>query len=174
MIQNYEGFQWFVLDVNPEPWAVGPVGTGRRNGKVYAYVGQNQQLKAYQEAIKEAIGEADLFLEGPMEILFLFWRRRDEYTTPQARTHRKHEADDTNMVKAAEDALQGVLFKNDKDTHIVHGVVVEQGPRVRGKVVIGIRQIWNEVQDIVRSLPMQVKNEIAALDEQSGNEWPPS
>jgi hypothetical protein len=44
---------WYVVHVNPEPWAVGPLDLGRRGGKVYATMGQNQQLAAYQEAVRE-------------------------------------------------------------------------------------------------------------------------
>jgi Holliday junction resolvase RusA-like endonuclease len=129
---------WFVLDVNPEPWAIGPVGYRRSGGKMSAYVGQNQQLNAYKEAIKESIGKQDM-LTGKVSITFFFWRNRAEYTTPQSRSHRKHEADATNMQKATEDALQGILYGNDKDNMHVESYVVEQGPDVEGKVVIRAR-----------------------------------
>lgn len=128
---------WYVLELNPEPWAVGPVGMGRRNNKPYAYVGRNQQLHAFQEAVKEEL--VSVMIEGPIELQFFFWRNRADYTTPQARTARKHEADGTNMAKALEDALQGVFYKNDKDVVSMHWEVVDQGPEVVGKIVIAIR-----------------------------------
>lgn len=129
--------RWYVLEVNPEPWAIGPVGTARRGGKVTSYVGRNQQLDAYKEAVKEALGEQAL-IEGKVELKFFFWRNRAEYTTPQAKLHRKHEADLTNLQKATEDALQGVLFTNDRDVQHIESYIVEQGPEVEGRVVIGI------------------------------------
>lgn len=132
-------WRWFALDLNPEPWSLGPVGSARRGGKIVSFVGRNAQLHAYEEAVKEAIGD-QTWVEGPIELRFYFSRVRSEYTTPQARSHRKHEADLTNLQKATEDALQGVLFKNDKDVKSVHSVMVDQGPEVQSYIIIGIRQ----------------------------------
>ena len=131
---------WFVLDLNPEPWAIGPVGYSRRGGKMSAYVGRNQQLDAYKQAIKEALDFEGPMLEGKVTLNLWFWRHRAEYETPQARTHRKHEADATNLQKSTEDALQGVLFANDKDVRVVRSVVVDQGPEVVGRIVIHVRE----------------------------------
>ncbi len=133
-------WHWFLIDVNPEPWAVGPVGSGRKNGKLYSYVGRNDQLWHFQQAVKEDLGKPGIYFEGKMELQFYFWRRRDEYQTYQARGHRKHEADLTNLQKATEDALQEILFKNDKDSNDIHSVMVAQGPDVIGKIVVAIRQ----------------------------------
>ena len=152
--------RWFVLDVNPEPWAIGPVGYSRRGGKMSAYVGRNQQLHSYQEAVREALGTGHEMIDGPFQLYFWFWRRRDEYKTPQSRTHRKHEADATNLQKATEDALQGVLFKNDKDTRIIRSVMVEQGPDVEGKIVFQIKPIENFN---VGTFPLQVQQQIDEL-----------
>jgi Holliday junction resolvase RusA-like endonuclease len=146
--------RWIALDVNPEPWAIGPVGYSRRGGKMSAYVGRNQQLDAYKEAIREALGEQPK-LDGKVTLVFYFWRNRAEYLTAQARTHRKHEADVTNLQKATEDACQGVLFDNDRDVACVYSEMREQGPDVIPAVVIGIDSY------IETELPPQV---IALLD----------
>jgi Holliday junction resolvase RusA-like endonuclease len=152
---------WYVLHLNPEPWAIGPVGTSRRGGKMVSYVGQNKQLNAYKEAVKEEIeSQEPVFIEGNIDLTFFFWRNRADYTTPQSRTHRKHEADVTNLQKATEDALQGVLFKNDKDNTHVESFMMDQGPDVEGCIVVRIRQapdwnpllmlsanIWNQVAE---------------------------
>jgi Holliday junction resolvase RusA-like endonuclease len=122
----------FYLDINPEPWAIGPVSVGRgAGGKMYPVVGRNQQLNAYQQAVKEAMLEQSQVSHEPTkdvkwQLHFGFWRQRADYTTPQARTHRKHEADVTNMQKATEDALQGILFTNDKDVKYVSSFEFEQ------------------------------------------------
>lgn len=132
-------WHWFDLEVNPEPWAIGDLSVGRRNGKYFPMVGRNQQLYSYKEAIREELGKPDLWFDGQVELCIYFWRRRDDYKTPQARTHRKHEADGTNLLKATEDALQGVFFKNDKDVQRAVWEIVEQGPDVQPRVMIGIR-----------------------------------
>lgn len=156
-------WQWHFLEINPEPWAIGPVGYARRNNKMAAYVGRNAQLDAYKNAIKEELGNGYMLIEGKVELRFYFWRNRAEYETPQARTHRKHEADVTNLQKATEDALQGVLFKNDKDTNVISSVMVAQGPGVVGKIVIAVRQgIPNP--NIFTELPDHIRDQIDELD----------
>lgn len=164
-------WHWFVLEVNPEPWAIGDLAVGRRNGKMYPYVGRNNQLHMYKEAIKEELGSPDVWFEGKIELRFFFWRRRDEYKTPQARGHRKHEADTTNLQKATEDALQGILFKNDKDVNDVHSVMVEQGPNVIPKVVIAIRQ-GREFPPVMAMFPTEVGALLDAIDNpEDQNAW---
>jgi Holliday junction resolvase RusA-like endonuclease len=108
-----------------------------------AYVGQNQQLHAYQEAIREELGNQEL-QKGQHVLHLYFWRRRADYTTPQARTHRKHEADVTNLQKATEDALQGVLFANDRDVREVHSYLMAQGPDVEPGIVIGLAPYYEQ------------------------------
>jgi Holliday junction resolvase RusA-like endonuclease len=163
------GWYWFVLDLNPEPWAIGPLSVGRaKGGKVFPSVGRNTQLYHYQMAVKEALGTPDIFFESKVELRFFFWRRRDEYNTPQARTHRKHEADLTNLQKATEDALQGVLFKNDKDVNDVHSVMVKQGPDVDSYVVIAIRK--GQINPVAQ-LPHDVIALMDELEDEFDNSW---
>lgn len=149
--------RWFVLDLNPEPWAVGPIQTGRSQGKLTSYMGRNQQLWNYQQAVKEKVLKYGMpeMMSGKFKLTLLFWRNQAEYKTPQARTHRKHEADLTNMVKALEDALQGVLYKNDKDTKETASYLVEQGPNVRGRILIGIEEA-PDLPEILNNLPVDV------------------
>lgn len=142
----------FVLDINPQPWAIGPVGYARKGGSMSAYVGQNKQLHAFQEAVREEIGQQPM-IEGQHMLRMYFWRNRAEYTTPNQRQHRKHEADVTNMVKSTEDALQGILFGNDRDTRRVMGEIVEQGPDVAGRIVIVIEPyIGTFAADVIEAI----------------------
>jgi Holliday junction resolvase RusA-like endonuclease len=146
------------IDVNPEPWAIGPVGYARRGGKMSAYVGQNKQLDAYKQAVAESakpLLPADHILWNcDMQLEFYFWRQRADYKTPQARTARKHEADLTNMVKATEDALQGVVYKNDRDTKSIIAHLVEQGPDVQGRILVCVRREYSA--SLLTSLPIDV------------------
>lgn len=170
---------WMLLDINPEPWAIGPVGSARRGGKLTSYVGRNAQLHAYEEAVKEEV-QSQLptdfkMYEGKVLLRMYFWRNRAEYVTPQARTHRKHEADLTNMQKATEDALQGVLFKNDKDVAAIHSIIMNQGPEVEGTIVLCIESMTPEIMGKIKmSIPDDVlyKNftdKVAPTD----SSWPP-
>jgi hypothetical protein len=173
---NQENWRWFVLAVNPEPWAIGPVGYSRRGGKMSAYVGRNQQLDAYKQAIREELGNGHHPILGKFHLRCYFWRNQANYETIQARVHRKHEADVTNLTKATEDACQGILFDNDKDTNHIEGIMVEQGPNVIGKVVIAIRRNQG-TPSVVAELPDSVCELLDQLDNPSpdtlSNEWPP-
>jgi Holliday junction resolvase RusA-like endonuclease len=161
-----DDWRWYVLDINPEPWAIGPVGYSRRAGKMSAYVGKNAQLDSYKEAVKEELGSGHMMIEGKVKLRLYFWRNRAEYTTPQARTHRKHEADGTNMAKATEDALQGVFFKNDKDVNHMEWAIVEQGPDVQGRVVIAIAPS-EDLPDVMAQLPQHVCELLDSIDGES-------
>jgi Holliday junction resolvase RusA-like endonuclease len=135
---DLNGGRWYALKVNPEPWKVGPLSVGRRNGKVFPTIGPDPQLVAYQETIREEFGTGHRMLEGNLRVMFYFWRRLSAYRTQSGKMHRKHQSDATNMQKATEDALQGILFKNDRDNVFVSSIVMAQGPDVTGMVVIHI------------------------------------
>lgn len=148
--------QWYVLKLNPEPWRIGPIACVGKRG---IRVGRDQQLAAYQEAIKESLGKCKM-IEGKVRLVIYLWRNRPEYTTALSRRHRKHEADATNMQKALEDALQGVLFRNDRDVVDIRTVVVEQGPDVSECIIIRVRDVPNTEEDtlIHQEIPPHVMN----------------
>lgn len=158
--------KWHVLDVNPEPWAIGDVGVSRHGGKLTPFVGRNNQLHTYKQAIADELGDQE-WIEGDVTLRFLFWRNRIEYKTERQSISRAHDADATNLQKATEDALQGVLFKNDKSVKDIHSVLVAQGPEVKGKVVIGIERYLDEYPQLLQHLPDEVLTEINRLDKQT-------
>lgn len=148
-----DGFLYFNLDINPEPWRIGPVSAARnkKNGGWYAQVGRDQQLHAYKQAVREQLGDYNTFLApGLFVSKYFFWRRRDSYTTQLQREHRKHEADLTNMLKATEDACQEILFGNDRDCVSHENYIFEQDTDVRPRVVVGVSPIG------VRPKPLEV------------------
>ncbi len=126
---------YLITDINPEPWAVGPLdiiyrghGAGRKH---FPVVGPNTKLKFYQDAIRSEMEtlypEAEM-LTGLVEVEFHFWRS-SAHGQP---------ADATNLQKATEDALQGILFENDRDNRWATGHVVEQTPDTRPALVIHV------------------------------------
>jgi len=172
------------VPVNPEPWAIGPVGYARRDGKMTAYVGRNQQLDAYKEAVREEL-QAKWGglppLEGDIEVQFWFYRQRADYKTPAAGVHRKHEADVTNLQKATEDAMQGVIFANDRDVKRVRSVIMEQSPDVTGGIVIAFRSLSNVAAYEEENFPPEILSariehigSAAQPVEEDFNAWPPS
>lgn len=148
---------WYVLDVNPEPWVVGPINVIRKNGHFIPKVGQDAQLADYQKAIKASLEDQNpVLVQGKVKLTFLFWRQQEEYKTASSRKHRKHEADVTNMIKAAEDALQGVVIGNDRDTREVRGYIMKQGADVRGRVLVCVEPAEDEMPAIFKDIPMDV------------------
>lgn len=133
--------RWYSIEVNPEPWAIGDVSVGRNGGKVYPIVGRNNQLHTFKQAVAEEIGNQATMISGPVALHFYFWRNRAGYKTDRQQKARAHDADLTNLQKACEDALQGVLFNNDRDVVEVHSYLVEQGPDVTSRIVIGIEPV---------------------------------
>jgi Holliday junction resolvase RusA-like endonuclease len=161
--------RYYVLDINPEPWAIGDVGISRRSGKLIPFVGPNRQLQFYKEAVKEALNKQNpSCLSGAVRLRFFFWRRLDSYKGGS-----KNRADATNMQKATEDACQGILFANDRDVTDIQSVLVQAGPEVHGAVVIGIE--GDNGLNLLEELGDVVMDRLRALNEnkppESDNAW---
>jgi hypothetical protein len=172
--------QWYVLDVNPQPWAVGPLSVGRgRGGKYFPQMGQNQQLATYQDALRATLahrypnlaefesGALSLFGKREVELGLYFFQKQEQAEKPDARTSTGTRtvtsslADLTNMVKAAEDAVAGILFDNDIQVRAHRNVTVEHGIAVpEGIVVISI-EVWHGMDP--RELPDFVWREIELI-----------
>jgi hypothetical protein len=147
---------WYVIDVNPVPWAVGPLSVGRAAGKVYPKMGRNQELHSYQEAVRTTmidrylnpIGHkygddqlATVFGGAEVELGFYFFKKL-EVTHVGNRTRVGKKPDLTNMVKAAEDAIAGLLFDNDVQVMAQRNVILDRSADVpEGMVIISI-QAW--------------------------------
>jgi Holliday junction resolvase RusA-like endonuclease len=128
--------RWFHLPLNPEPWAVGSLGIGKRGGKMFPTMSPNPQLTAFKQAVVEELEGVEKLPPGEYELKFYFWRVLDDYETASGRRHRKHQADTTNLQKATEDALQGVLIDNDRNVRRVTSEIIEQGPDIKPRIVI--------------------------------------
>jgi len=127
----------YVIDgINPEPWTASEASTARKNGKDYIQFHKREQLRTYQNALKEEFRR--LFphvkpIEGEVCIEFYFWRDVASYRGGHANI-----ADATNLQKATEDALQDVLFANDRAVRWVSSGVVAQAPGVDPAILIRV------------------------------------
>lgn len=156
--------RWFTLPLNPEPWKVGPLDLGRKNGHIFPKIGPDAGLVAFQEAVRETIGEQPM-LTGHIVLRFFFWRQQATYQMENGKRKMRHVADATNLQKALEDALQGVLFPNDREVDDVHSVIVEQGPKVTPLIIIGVDSHDHEMSDGIFELPPIVYSLLAKMDE---------
>jgi Holliday junction resolvase RusA-like endonuclease len=173
-VSDSNGTTWFCIGINPEPWAVGPLQVGRRGGKVFPTMGRHAGLAAYQEAIREELGDGFEPLDGKQRVRFYFWRNQPTYTTAGGRAVHKNFADVTNMQKALEDALQGILFVNDRDTWDIRSVIVDQGPDVIGKVLFSVEPLQpygipQECLALVKEVDDSLTTKVV-----EDNSWPPS
>lgn len=162
---------WYVCDVNPVPWQMGPVSArpGKGGKGMYASVGRDEELYTYKEAIKEELRkQSPKKLEGHLGITCYFWRNRTvSIAQGSGRTIKKSEADGTNMLKATEDACQGILFDNDKTNKVGRFFVIDQGPEVQGRVIIRVEVLPKNWRDsVLGNLPDALYAEILATPEE--------
>lgn len=134
--------KFFSLTLNPEPWELGPLGTFRQASRWIPFVAPNKQLQAYQDTVREALkpqlGASFRRIEANVGLSFFFWRRLDDYTTGTGRKHRRHGSDATNLQKGLEDALQGLVIKNDSQVRKVMSEMMDEGPNVDPGFIIAL------------------------------------
>lgn len=124
--------KYFILHINPEPWAIGEVSRTKHGARI----SPNPNLAAFQNAVREELSEAKMLPDDFRKLTFYFWRQQARYIDTKDRIRQRNQADATNMQKALEDALQGVLFKNDREVRDVRSVIVDQGPHVKEPGII--------------------------------------
>ena len=121
---------WVITGINPEPWTAPEVSIGRRGGKLAPQVFKREALRSFQEALHDYIKDnydPEPF-SGDLAVRYHFWRALE--------TSRSKVADATNLQKAAEDALHGLLFLNDRQVKDVRSGVVMQMPDIEPAIVI--------------------------------------
>ena len=123
----------YAFPINPQPWAMGTV-------TPYKRVAPNKTLVAYQSAIRDSLADAGaVILDGPYSIRFTFARTRERFINPAGKHGVQNQADATNMQKATEDAMQGVLIGNDRDVFHVESDNLPQGIDEFAYVVIELK-----------------------------------
>lgn len=133
--------EYHIAGINPEPWAIGPITSRKMIGgkRGVPFVGPNEVLKTYQEALRTEFQNLELpahMIDAPSELEIFFWRRLDKYEFDSGTKHQRHVADTTNLVKGTEDALQGILFPNDRLNVVIRGQIVEQSPTTNPGLII--------------------------------------
>lgn len=153
--------------------------------------GRNEANQIFKEAVQDELHRRGAkMLTGKWNKITLgFWRRLDKYEDSGGRTRTKNWADATNMQKLTEDALQGILFENDRNNFEVTSRIVQQTPQTTPGILI-LCETFSEIP--VWSIPSdfadyedEIANEInrIALEAmpfpgsgsviEPGNDWPP-
>jgi Holliday junction resolvase RusA-like endonuclease len=131
---------YLIEGINAVPWQAPKLGIGRKAGRQYPMSYPVDEMIVYKEAIKEY-----LYLKYPQNgpliarenLLVSFWYWRSLNFGGQ----RRNRCDVTNLNKCLEDALQGVLFNNDRDNRIVLGVMMRQDRDIEPHIVIQVEPI---------------------------------
>lgn len=168
--------KWIVLRLNPQPWAIGPLGMGRKKGGgFYPYVGPNAQLVAYQNAVREALEAQGVEkIEGEVDIKFYFSRAIESSLRVSGRRVSAHTSDATNMQKATEDALQGVLIGNDRDVVTISSTILDQGPEAMSFVAIRITRPRDRRDEIPSTVWDEILKDPPAVVPSTSTWQPPS
>lgn len=157
--------------INPVPWKAPLANWSQR--QLY----KPAEVTAFQEAVKEEVllrranKRVYLHLTGPLTLRFWFWRRLDLGISAHTKGRRRgHQSDTTNMQKSLEDALQGVMFDNDREVRDIQSVTVEQGPDVRPGIVIGV----DHYTCSLLPLPTHIMNELMTVPQLERAEHDPN
>lgn len=153
---------WLVAPVNPEPWTVGTIS--------YKRISPSPNLVAYQSALREELAGVEMLPPEYRKITFYFFRQQAQYIDMRDKIRTRNQADATNMQKATEDALQGILFDNDREVMDIRSVIVQQGPHVLMPGVVICAEEF-----VVPELPDDVMLELVnrSNPRPSKNVWPP-
>jgi len=146
-------WQWFLIEgINPEPWQASQASVGRKGGKNFVQFYKPESLRFYQESIQEYMTEHHpqaVELPGDISLVFYFWRQLTLNEMFEGKNRRTHVADATNLQKSLEDALQNVLYQNDRNIKDIRSHIVEQGQDTLPRILIAIGPYngFEEAQD---------------------------
>lgn len=133
--------------VNPYPWRAPKNSTMRRGGKIIPTSYPDPEMVIYQEAVKEFIRDEyprlELIPPGEhgLHVTFSYWRSLNYGG------QRRNPVDVTNLNKALEDALQGLLYDNDRFNRTVTGNMVVQARDIEPLIMITAVQYESEPFD---------------------------
>lgn len=144
--------EWFLIEgINPEPWQASEGSVGRRGKGLFVQFHKPGGLRDYQEALASEFKRrypGVVAASGTAELVFYFWREVNLESKAKV-------ADATNLQKAAEDALQKVLYENDRQVKHARSYIVEQLADTEPMILIGIRPLQPpdaEVFEIVEKM----------------------
>jgi len=146
---------YWVTGINPEPWAIG---SPYRRGSKSLGISPNGKLKAYQEALADEFAQQNAHgqaHEGSLKVTFYFWRSSAHGNV----------ADATNLQKATEDGLQGVLYANDRRNLHVSSVIMEQQPSTSPHILIVVEPFDRALYDDI------ITPEVHEVPKWAGSNW---
>jgi len=173
----------YVCKINPQPWQIGPLSVGRgKGGSFFPRVGRAEEMVVYQQALAEELGnaypelldaEAEPFEHGEVHLELYFSRQIVEYTTSRRRSQ-DHICDLTNLFKSTEDALQGILYTNDRQVTSQKAGIISQQFAVVPLVIIRARRATTaDIPSEVYDAWDDATQEYLSATGEPENAWPP-
>jgi len=133
--------RYLIPGVNPVPWKA-PINTVQRRGsKSFCQSRKHPDTDAYQQQLIDRFSVLypdveSLGKEWDVELTITFWRDLTPFKRSDGRTGRARKADVSNMVKSTEDALQGILFDNDRQVQSASGIIAHQAMDIEPLLLI--------------------------------------
>lgn len=154
----------YAVNVNPEPWAMGPANVRRKGKGHYVQFGANGVLETYQNAIKDHLKQSGAVVHEPGYSLRIWIARQIvQYKSTAGRNVTRNEADGTNILKGTEDALQGILISNDRRCLQGHWLMMGQDKDVIPLILIELAYGLSDYSE--GFFPPELTDEgLAALD----------
>lgn len=73
----------------------------------------NKNLRAWADSVRYAAQDLEAFFEGPVRLEIEFFFSRPKSVSVKKRPHMVTRPDTSKLVRGAEDALNGILWKDD-------------------------------------------------------------
>ena len=134
------GALWYMVEgINPQPWQASEGQVVGKSRKIVFH--KPEQLRFYQQALaisfeQQNPGFVPLMTDIPLMVRFYFWREIEVIEGTSGKIAQSNVADATNLQKAAEDALQDVLYGNDQNNVDIRSRIMEQAIGVAPRILI--------------------------------------
>lgn len=143
--------------INPEPWAVGPAHVRHPKGrKAFVAFGKDGNQELFQGSLRECLEAEGIteVLPGPYFLEIWIWRQTTHFEKNNRGDGHRHKADGTNILKATEDALQGLVIDNDRNNVSGTWHIIEQSEDTQPMIVIQLTYQLSTQHRFVPSMQM--------------------
>lgn len=161
-----EGGEFYCIrNVNPEPWEPPEGALVRRGGKLTVGFYPHPKMVAYKEALRYEFSKHHpnpVCYDEPVDLTIWFWRELEGHANV---------ADATNLQKATEDALQGLLFTNDRHVQSATSHIVAQAADVAPQLFVHVRAAgfgYGDVTEFAASVAPAEEEQVSNIRQDFG------
>jgi len=125
---------YWIHDITPQPWEVQAQSYKAGGRWCKARLISPDQLREYRDELSRTFVQQyplTLPARGLLKVEFKFWRN----TADGAEL-----ADATNLLKATEDALEGILYDNDRNNRLVSSEIIQQDDQAPNAIMVTVSE----------------------------------